>query len=75
MQYLVWAMGGLAAYLLWGQVTWLAVVVIIAALSYSVHGDEQREYELKGEYSTGTATRLFLTFMFVAGVLLYGFLV
>jgi len=68
---IVWILGAIAAYRLWGNITWLAVLVAILAISYAVHPDEQKEYDAKGEYSTATATRLGWTFAIVAIIFVY----
>lgn len=64
-------MGAVAAYKLWDEVTWLAFIVAIAALQYGIDPDEHHTYASNGEHSTGTATRLFWTFVIVAGIFIY----
>lgn len=71
MKILVWILGGIAAYRLWGNVTWLSVFAIILVLSYSVYKDEQREHNATGVYSNITATRLGWTFILVIIIFMY----
>jgi len=73
MQYIVWGMGAVAAYNLWDKITWLSVLVVITALSYSAHDDEKAHYQANGEFQTATATRFMLTFLVVLGVSIYSF--
>ena len=73
MQVIVWVMGGIAAYRLWEEMAWLSILVVVIAISYSVHPEENKEHEARGEYSNATATRLAFTFLIVAGILLYSF--
>jgi hypothetical protein len=75
MQAIVWIMGAIAAYRLWESAAWLSVLVAVVAISYAVHPQENREHEARGEYSNATATRLAFTFLIVAGILVYSFLV
>lgn len=74
MQYVVWGMGALAAYNLWGEITWLSILVALIALSYGVHDDEQIQQNATGEFATSTANRLLWTFIIVAGILIYSFI-
>ena len=74
-QYVIWAMGAFAAYRLWGEVTWLAVIVVIIALSYEAHEDEQAYYQTHGEFPSSTAHRFMMTFITVLGVLIYSMFV
>lgn len=67
----VWVLGAIAAYRLWGNVTWLSVFVIILALSYSVHKNEQQEHNATGMYSNTTAKRLMWTFILVMIIFIY----
>lgn len=67
----VWILGGISAYRLWGNVTWLSVFVIVLALSYSVHKNEQQEHNTTGMYSNKTATRLMWTFILVVIIFVY----
>lgn len=64
-------MGAVAAYRLWGDATWLSVIVILLALSYSVHPNEKQEYNTAGMYSKITGTRLMWTFILVAIIFIY----
>ena len=73
-QYVVWGMGALAAYNLWGEVTWLSILVALVALSYEVHHDEQMHQNATGEFPASTANRLLWTFIIVAGILIYSFI-
>jgi len=73
MQFVVWALGAIAAYRLWENQTWLAIVVAILALSYGVQPGENEEHEAKGMYSRGTGTRLMLTALGVAAIFVYSF--
>lgn len=73
MQFVVWVMGAVAAYNLWEEVTWLSIVIALTAFSYGAHGDERAYYQAHGEFPTSTATRFFLTFTAVLGVLIYSF--
>jgi len=75
MQIIIWILGGVAAYRLWGQATWLSILVIVLAISYSVHPDEQREHNATGMYSRSTATRLLWTFVAVVIIFLYSLIV
>lgn len=67
----VWVLGGISAYRLWGNATWLSVFAIILALSYSVHKNEQREHDATGMYSNLTATRLGWTFLLMIIIFIY----
>jgi hypothetical protein len=71
MQIILWILGGIAAYRLWEDVTWLSVFVIILTLSYGVHGEENQEHAKKGEYSDSTGRRLMLSFVIVVIIFLY----
>ena len=71
MQIILWILGAVAAYRLWGDVTWLAIVVIFLTLSYEVHQDEQQEQDNTGMFSNATATRLMWTFILVTLIFLY----
>ena len=71
MYIIVWILGAISAYLLWGKVTWLAIGVILLTLSYSVHPEEQHEQNETGEFSTITATRLMWTFVLVVVIFIY----
>ena len=73
-QVIVWILGGIAAFRLWEDVTWLAVLVILLAISYGVHPGENRQHNSTGEYSNRTATRLFLTFIAVLGIFIFSLL-
>jgi len=75
MQIIVWTMGAVAAYRLWEEMAWLSVVVVLLAISYAVHPEENKEHGTRGEYSNATATRLAFTFLIVAGILLYSLLI
>lgn len=68
---IVWILGGVSAYRLWENTTWLAIVAILLVLSYGVHGDENREHEQKGMYSKATGTRLLWTFALVVIIFVY----
>mgnify|MGYP001599049428 CR=1 FL=1 len=71
MYILVWVFGAVAAYRLWGDVTWLSVVAILLTLSYQVHPSEQQEQNETGMFSGITATRLMWTFVLVVGIFIY----
>lgn len=73
--FITWVLAAIAASQLWDDTTWLAIVVVILAISYGVHGDENREHDESGQYSTGTATRLAFTFLLVAGIFLYSLII
>lgn len=75
MQYITWAFGAVAAYRLWENYMWLSVVVAVLALSYAVHRDESMEHAATGMYSRATGTRLMLTFMIVAAILVFSLFV
>jgi len=68
---ILWILGAVAAYRLWGDAIWLSVVVILLALSYSVYPDEQREHETAGLYSRATGNRLMWTFILVVVIFVY----
>lgn len=72
---IVWIMGAVGAYRLWEDALWLSVIVVVLAISYSVHPEENKEFDNSGEYSNATATRLAFTFLIVAGILVYSLLV
>lgn len=71
MQIVLWILGAVAAYRLWGHAMWLSIVVIILVLSYDVYPDEQAEHNATGMYSKVTATRLMWTFIPVALIFIY----
>ena len=71
MQIIIWILGAIAAYRLWGNITWLSVVVILLVISYAVHPDEQHEQNVTGKFSTPTATRLMWTFVLVVIIFVY----
>lgn len=71
MQILLWILGAVSAYRLWGNVTWLSVVVIILVLSYQVWPEEQHEYNTKGMYDNITANRLMWTFILVVIIFIF----
>lgn len=71
MQIILWIMGVVAAYRLWGHVTWLSMVVILLAFTYELHPDEQQEYKITGTHSKPAATRLMWTFVLVVIIFLY----
>ncbi len=75
MQYVTWALGAFAAYRLWEEYAWLSILVVILALSYAVHGDENAEHEAEGMYSRATGTRLMLTFVCVAAITIFSLFV
>lgn len=75
MQYIVWAFGAFAAYRLWENYAWLSIIVAVLALSYAVHPSENAEHDATGLYSRATGTRLMLTFVGVAAILLFSFFV
>lgn len=70
-QIAIWVMGGIAAYRLWTDITWLSVLVILLAISYEVHPGEKEHHATHSEYSNATATRLAFTFFLVAGIFLF----
>lgn len=67
----VWILGAIAAYRLWGNVTWLSIFVIILALSYFVHKNEQQEHNAMGIYSNTTAIRLMWTLILIVIIFVY----
>lgn len=75
MQYIVWVLGAVAAYRLWENYAWLSIVVVVLALSYAVHPAENAEHAATGMYSKPTGTRLMLTFVGVAGLLVFSLFV
>lgn len=75
MQIIIYILGAISGYLLWGKVTWLAITVIVLTLSYSVHPSEQQEFNTNGSYDKTTAIRLGLTFALVVIVFIYALFV
>lgn len=71
MQIIIYILGAISGYLLWGKVTWLSIVVIVLTLSYSVHPGEQKHFNENGSYDKTTATRLGLTFALVFIIFIY----
>ncbi|MDP3764126.1 MAG: hypothetical protein Q8Q95_00700 [bacterium] len=71
MQIIIWILGAVTVYRLWGSVTWLSIVVILLVLSYSVLPDEQQEQNKTGMFSTATAVRLMWTFIPVVIIFIY----
>lgn len=70
-QYITYTLGAVAAYRMWDDMVWLSILVALIAVSYGVHGEEATQHKSTGEYSTGTATRLLLTFIIVLGIFIY----
>lgn len=68
---IAWILAGIAAFRLWESVAWLSVLVIVLAVSYGVHSNENAHHKAHGEYSDATATRLGLTFLGILGIFLY----
>ena len=75
LQIIVWVPAAIAAFRLWEDVTWLAVVVALAGITYGIHSDEQGHYAATGEHSNATATRLGLTALIVWGIFIYSLFV
>ena len=71
MQIIIWILGAVAAYRLWENMTWLAIVVILLAVSYGVHPDEQGEQNVTGLYPRSAVARLLWTFVAVVIIFLY----
>ena len=74
MQIILWILTAVAAYRLWGEYTWLSIIVILLALSYEVHPQDQAEHTATGMYSKGTGTRLMFTALGIAAIFIYSLL-
>lgn len=74
-QIVVYILGIVATYRLWGSVVWLSVVTILLILSYSVHPSEQHEQNVTGKFSNATATRLAWTAGLILIIFLYSLFV
>ncbi len=71
MHIIVWVLGAISGFILWNKIKWLAILVIILAISYSVNPLEQKRFKEKGSYDNITATRLGITFALVIGIFVF----
>lgn len=71
MHIIVWVLGAVSGFILWNKIKWLAILVIILAISYSVNPLEQKRFKEKGSYDNITATRLGVTFALVIGIFIF----
>ena len=67
----IWILAGIAAYNLWGETPWLAIVALVAAFSYMTRASQDSSiHQATGKYPEVSAAYL-IEMLVVIGIFIY----